>query len=129
MSSENGYTETEVRTTLTDRPVEEMTTAALHAEWSEAAESLVSGAIQDVEVREQYWDRRVDLWQEMASRVDADAPACPECGAQRWGQTAGDPKRCLGCGLELGARHEDLIEEINQFWATVKSVPEVADGE
>jgi len=127
LASDAEHPETEVRHTLTDRPVEDMTKPALVAEWSEAAEALISRAVPTDE-RERYWDRRVDLWQEMKARVDAEAPECPECGAQSWGQNAGDPKQCGGCCIELGRRHEDLIERIDQFWDKVRSVPEGEDA-
>lgn len=104
---------------VTDRSVEDLSKTALKREWSEACEQL-RGPLPD-ERRETVLDRRTGLWNEMRDRTDAEPPACPECGGQRWSQAMGDPKECVSCGLMLGARHEDLIQEIDSYWRKVKA--------
>lgn len=114
-----GDTETDVKHELTDRDVADLSKAALVAEWKQAYETLQISLPDDE--REQIWDRRQELWNEMKRRTDAEAPECPDCGTQRWVQSLGDPKHCGGCGLTLGERHEELIAEINAYWNKVQS--------
>ena len=110
----------DVKHTVTDRPVADLSTAALKAEWSEASEQL-RGPMSD-ERQETVHDRRIVLWTEMRDRTDAEPPECPECGGQGWSQTMGDPKHCTSCGLELGPRRQDLVEEIDAYWRSVLAV-------
>lgn len=114
---------------VTDRGVEDLSKAALVAEWEQACEATRVFSSDDPEERDRLWDRRTELWFEMRSRVDEQPPACPECGGREWHQTMSDPKRCGDRGLELGALHEDLIEEIDAFWAKVRAVPEEVSGD
>lgn len=120
---------------VTDRDPAEMDHDELRNEWHDIVEALTEGLYDKrdgpltPEDKEPFWDRRRELWNEMKSRVDAEAPECPECGSQQWSQSVGDPKHCGGCGLELGARHEEHIREIDEHWLTVKTgAPGGRDG-
>lgn len=117
--------EEDVKHEITDRDVEQLSKAALAAEWREAYEQL-RGPIEDEEENERLWDRRTELWQEMKDRADAEAPECPECDGQKWHQTIGDPKYCGKCGLELGSEHMDTIQAIDDYWEKVQCAPEEA---
>lgn len=100
-----------------NQPVDEMTHEALAEEYSEIGDELFFGGLPDDDERDDLYDRRMELWQEMKSRVEVTLPDCPECGDDRWSQTPGDPKQCSGCGFE--PRRSDLIEDINEAWRTI----------
>lgn len=117
----------DVMQTVTDRPVEDLSKAALKAEWSEAYEQLL-GAIPD-ERRDELWDRRRELWTEMRDRTSEKAPKCPDCGARRWKQEFGNPKHCADCGKALTLEDEELIEAIDDYWESVTAVPSTTDSE
>ena len=104
---------------ITDRDPDEMEHHELYYEWHEAGEAIRH--VTDSEVQDKLHDRRIDLWNEMKSRVDAEPPECPECGTQSWSQTLGQPKICNGCDLHLGFDHEDLAERIDDYWTKVRS--------
>lgn len=111
----------DVRHEITERPVDDLSGPALHAEWSEAYESLHVGGLDDDE-RELLRDRRRALWKEMENRTDADPPACPDCGHRGWTQApTGGPKECVGCGYALSAEEMDLIEAIDEYWVAVRA--------
>lgn len=107
-------------TEITDRDPQEMAHDELRSEWEVTYERTEFGPLDDEE-REEIWDRRQALWDELEARADVDQPECPECGAQEWAQSVGDPKHCVGCGFMLAARHEDLIDEINQAWSQIQA--------
>jgi len=108
---------------ITDRDPAAMSNDALHAERRDTFDITMFQDVED-ELLDATLDRREAIWDEMASRVDAEPPACPECGAQSWTQTFGKPKECVACGLMLESDHEELIEEITEYWSTV----ELLDG-
>ncbi|AAV44352.1 unknown (plasmid) [Haloarcula marismortui ATCC 43049] len=115
-----------VKHEITDRPVEDLSKAALVAEWNEAYEQLQSGTALD---RDSVWDRRRELWTEMRNRTDAEPPECPECGGDRWKQSMGGPKHCSDCGLALGEDHAELIQAIDSYWSSVQAAEVVStDG-
>lgn len=110
---------------ITDRDPEKMDQDELTQEWHNAYERTEFGPLDDSE-RDEVWDRRRDLWQEMKSRSDVEPPECPECGGQRWVQAVGDPKHCGNCDLVLGPDHEDLIDQINSAWWAIQGRTEEA---
>lgn len=117
---------TDVKHELTNRPVDQLSQAALKAEWSEAYERIASGTTEDLDAA---WDRRHELWQEMRDRTDADSPECPECGASSWSQELGGPKHCNGCGFAPTDEDMELIQEIDSYWRSVKAVDDLEDGD
>ncbi|MDS0280041.1 hypothetical protein NDI85_19845 [Halomicroarcula sp. S1AR25-4] len=117
--TDGGRVEDDVVHDLTNRPVGDLSQAALKAEWSEAYERLASGTVED---RDGTWDRRRDLWQEMRERTNADPPECPECGATSWSQEFGGPKHCNGCGWAPTDEDMELIQRIDSYWSSVKAV-------
>jgi len=115
----------------TDRDVEDLSKAALVAEWGEIQESLQVGRWKQEE-RAEAVERSLRLWAEMRSRTDAEPPECPECEHTRWSQELGEPKRCRGCGLMLGECHRETIDAVDAYWRKVRAVPDgleiVTDG-
>ncbi|WP_049985734.1 hypothetical protein [Halobellus rufus] len=105
---------------ITDREPVEMEDYELIDEWEDVVDATYR-SITDAEVEQALFDRRNDLWNEMTSRVDAEAPECPECGAQSWGQTRGEPKICRTCDYHLGIDDDDLGEAIDDYWNKVQS--------
>lgn len=117
----------DVRHETTERPVEDLSGPALHAEWAETYETLHVGGLEDDE-REILRDRRRALWKEMEKRTDAEPPACPDCGYRGWTQAAtGGPKECVGCGYALSAEEMYVIEAIDEYWQTVRAQGGSAD--
>lgn len=110
----------------TDRNVSEMSHRELTREWDDVVEAQRLTA--DADAEQELYDRRQELWNEMQSRVDAEPPTCPECGAQSWSQAMGEPKVCTECDLHLGFDHEDLAEQINDYWNTVQSPGVASDA-
>jgi Zn ribbon nucleic-acid-binding protein len=109
----------DVRHTLTNRDVEQLSKAALKAEWSETFEQIAAGVAENID---KAWDRRHELWQEMRARTDADPPKCPECAETAgWSQELGGPKECNACGWMPSSEDMDLIEEIDSYWQSVKA--------
>ena len=105
--------------------VEEMTHAELRDAWKKLSEKLrtpVSDPDEDVRLNV----LKMEIWNEMKSRTDAEPPECPECGSQRWSQSFDDPKECGGCGLHLTTRHDSLIEEVDTYWQEVTSAEATA---
>lgn len=109
----------DVRYERTNRSVEELSKAALKAEWSEICERLASGTETN---RDAAWDRRQDLWNEMRDRTDGEPPACPKCDGRSWSQVFGGPKSCNNCGFQPGAEDMELIEEIDSYWESVTAI-------
>ncbi|WP_199723091.1 hypothetical protein [Halobellus sp. Atlit-38R] len=105
---------------ISDRDPAEMSHHDLYYEWHEVVEATYR-SITDADVERTLTDRREELWNEMTSRVDAEAPECPECGAQSWGQTRGEPKICRSCDYHLGIDDDALGEAINDYWNAVQS--------
>jgi len=87
-------------------------------QWRSIVEELTTNT-HDAERDAELWDRRKALWNEMRDRTDASPPTCPECGAQQWAQSFGDPKVCTTCDFHPTSEHEELIAEINDYWDTV----------
>ena len=114
-----------VKHEVTDRDVSDLSRAALRAEWSEAYEQLL-GTVSD-EQRDELWERRRDLWNEMQERCEAEPPECPECGHRGWSQEFGNPKHCNGCGWAPGAEEMDLIQAIDEYWSSVQSTGAKSD--
>lgn len=108
-------------TELTDRDPSDMSDEDLRDEWDECFHRCHFATIGEEEQNRVY-DRRAELWNELEDRSDATYPDCPECGDSEWLQSPGDPKSCGTCGLELGFRHEDLIEKIDLAWNRILSV-------
>ena len=101
----------------------EMSDSDLRSEWDEIAGLLDYGGVTNVaEDKDTLYERRRTLWKEMESRADAEPPECPRCGAQDWSQSLGEPKVCGECDLHLGFDQEDLTDEIDAYWNTVRSV-------
>lgn len=99
-----------------DTAVSEMTRSELAAEYSEVGDELYFNTPTETE-REALHDRRMELWNELKSRVDVDLPECPECGDNSWSQTPGDPKECTGCGYK--PTDTDLVAQIDDAWDTI----------
>ena len=109
----------DVRHTLTNRDVEQLSKAALKAEWSETFGQIAAGVAENID---KAWDRRHELWQEMRARTDADPPKCPECAETAgWSQELGGPKECNACGWMPSSEDMDLIEEIDSYWQSVRA--------
>lgn len=107
----------------TDREPSDLSFEELRREWSEVVEAL-RGPPGDEARHNALVDRRDDLWMEMRDRTDADPPACPECDGTLWGQSIGNPKRCRACGYSPSLEDEDLIAAIDDYWASVKAIPD-----
>jgi len=110
----------DVRHTLTNRDVEQLSKAALKAEWSETFEQIAAGVAENID---KAWDRRHELWQEMRARTDADPPKCPECAETAgWSQELGGPKECNACGWMPSDENLALVEEIDSYWQSVQAI-------
>ena len=99
---------------------EDMTHEELRVAWKNITEKLET-PVADPDLDMQLHVLKQEYWTEMKDRTDAEPPECPECEAQQWSQTPGEPKVCMRCNFELGPRHDDLVAEINQYWQKVKS--------
>lgn len=107
---------------ISDADPSEMEHSDLYNEYGDISERPRQ-CVADPEEDARLGDRRSDLWDEMRSRVEAEPPECPECGATRWSQEVGEPKYCGGCDLALGFDHEDLIAEVDAYWQAVFAGP------
>jgi len=62
-------------------------------------------------------ERQEEVWREIRDRSESEEPKCPECGAQRWAQSPGDPAYCRECGHEARAPRENAI---HKAWDAMK---------
>lgn len=102
------------------REVSELEHSELRSQWEEIVEKI-HGTVPSDEHPDDLWDRRLELWEEMVSRVDSEPPACPDCGVQSWTQPIGDAKACNGCGNALSEEDIALVREIDDYWEMVMS--------
>lgn len=128
VATDGGVSSSDAERATTDVDPAEMDDADIHDEWDRVAGLLDYGGVATVEESDdELWDRRVSLWNEMKSRADAEAPECPKCANQSWSQSVGGPKYCDQCDLHLGFSHQDLIDRIDDYWNTVRSVGAESD--
>lgn len=99
-----------------DTDVSEMNRSELVSEYAEVGDELYFNTPTETE-HENLLNRRVELWNELKSRVDVNLPDCPECGNDSWMQTPGDPKECSNC--QYKPTDTDLVEQIDDAWNTI----------
>jgi len=101
----------------TDAPVDEITHEELSTQYSKIGDELFFGQLPADSRRDELYERRLELWKEMESRVSVSFPDCPNCGNNSWSQTPGDPKYCTACDYE--PRRTELIERIDESWEEI----------
>jgi tRNA(Ile2) C34 agmatinyltransferase TiaS len=99
-------------------PVEEVDGGTLVEQQSELIELLYDGYSPHVyDWHEDVHERQREVWREIRERAESEEPECPECGAQQWAQSPGDPAYCRECGHEARAPRENAI---HKAWDAIK---------
>jgi len=97
--------------------VENMTHNELYEEYDSIGNEIFFGTLPEDEKRDALYERRLELWNEMKSRVSVSIPDCPKCNHNSWSQVPGDPKICTHCGFE--AIRNELIGKIDRAWENI----------
>lgn len=104
---------------ITDRKPSELSHEELREEWEYATARIYEESL-GADEHDRLFQRHLDLWRELESRVDVEYPRCPECGFREgWAQSPGEPKECTDCCYVLGDDDQDVIDAVDDAWRTV----------
>ena len=102
-------------------PVAELDGSELLDQHREIVQALYDDDRPGYDVSNEAIERAEALWSEVRSRTETDEPQCPDCGARRWAQAAGEPAICQGCGREARAEMEaDVHDAWDEMMQEVK---------
>lgn len=102
-------------TKLTNTELEELPLQELREEYGKAIEEV--DPLAPYEGQEEVWDRSMELWTALESRVDVEQPPCPNCGHRQWAGVPDNPPHCRECGKEVA--DDELGRAIQDAWSEI----------